>query len=86
MICNDSAKAQSVGFSSLIWVGLHLIFAMDKGPNNEDDFSDNVTGNRQGADQAQEDCKGIALVAQGERDSFRLQVLYGLKAKQSKKI
>jgi hypothetical protein len=59
---------------------------MTKGPNNEDDFSDNVTGNRQGSDQAPEDCKGIALVAQGEWDSVRLQILYGLTAKWRNKI
>ena len=59
---------------------------MIKGPNNEDDFSDNVTGNRQGTYQAPEDSKGTALVAKGERDSFRIQVLYGLMEKQSKKI
>ncbi len=86
MVCVTSAKAQSVGFWSLFWVGLHLIFDMIKGPNNEDDFSDNVTGNRQGTDQAPEDSKGTALVAKGERDRLRIQVLYVLMEKQGNKI
>jgi len=45
---------------------------------HEDDFSDNITGNWQGFNQAQEDRQGITMVAEGERDKFRLQVLYGL--------
>jgi len=37
---------------------------------HEDDFSDNITGNRKGFNQAQEDRKGIALVVEGKRDCF----------------
>ena len=57
-----------MGLCDLHRVTVRLIFAMTETTKNESDFSDNIKGDRQGSDKKEEDCQGVALVAEGERN------------------
>lgn len=55
-----------MGIADLICLCVYYKFVRTRGPKNEDLISDNITRNRKGGYTAQEDCKGIALVAPGK--------------------
>lgn len=55
-----------MGEGDLISLCGYLKFVVTRGSKNEGFISDNITRDRKGTHQAQEDCQGIALVAPGE--------------------
>jgi hypothetical protein len=65
MYFNTVANSHYMGLGDLICLYGYLKFVETRGPDNEGFISDNITRDRKGTHQAQEDCQGVALVAQG---------------------